>query len=176
MKIVLGISGASGAIYGIKLLEAFKRYQIETHLVISKWGKFTIREETNYTVEEVESLATVIYKEEDLFDTIASGSFRTEGMIVAPCSMKSLAGIACGYSDNLLLRAADVTIKEKRKLLLLVRESPLSMLHLDNMLKLAQAGVIIMPPVPAFYTKAKTLEEMINHTVEKVIHYFYLKE
>ena len=135
MKLVVGISGASGAIYGIRLLEKLAECSVETHLVVSRWGWETIAIETDYDEESVRKLADVCYDEHDLAAPISSGSYTTDGMIIAPCSMKTLAGIACAYTDTLLTRAADVTIKERRRLVLLVRETPLSMIHLENMLK-----------------------------------------
>lgn len=172
MRIIVAISGASGTIYGIKILEELKTRDIETHLIISKWGKATILKETKYTLDEALALASFTYDEEEQGALISSGSFKTDGMIVAPCSMKTLAGIAHGYSENLLIRAADVCIKEKRRLVLLTRETPLSSIHLENMLKLSQIGVIIMPPVPAFYAKPRDLEEMILHTAGRVLDQF----
>lgn len=172
MRIVVAISGASGAIYGVRVLEELKKKGIETHLVISKWGKVTIQKETKYTPEEVLSLASSTYDEEQQGAAISSGSFKTEGMIIAPCSMKTLSGIANGFSEDLLIRAADVCIKEKRKLILLTRETPLSPIHLENMLKLSRIGVTIMPPVPAFYTCPKTLEEVVTQTVGRILDQF----
>ncbi|HHW02312.1 MAG TPA: UbiX family flavin prenyltransferase [Thermoanaerobacterales bacterium] len=172
MNIIVAISGASGAIYGIRILEELNKKGVSSHLVISKWGKETIKTETNYTVEEVESLADFVYDEDDMAAPISSGSFKCDGMIVAPCSMKTLSGIAHGYTEDLIIRAADVTIKEKRKLILMVRETPLNPMHLENMLKLSQIGVTIMPPVPAFYTKPETLDDVINQTVGRVLDQF----
>jgi 4-hydroxy-3-polyprenylbenzoate decarboxylase len=172
MRLIVAITGASGAIFGIRILEELKKKNVETHLIVSKWGGFTIEEETGYKVAEVEKMASFCHDVNDLSDVVASGSFKTDGMIVAPCSMKTLAGIACGYSDDLIIRAADVCIKERRKLLLMVRETPLSSIHLENMLKLSRLGVIIMPPVPAFYTKPVTVDDIVNQTVAKSLDYF----
>ncbi|AYO31319.1 UbiX family flavin prenyltransferase [Biomaibacter acetigenes] len=172
MRLIVAITGASGAIFGIRILEELKKKNVETHLIVSKWGGFTIEEETGYKVAEVEKMASFCHDVNDLSDVVASGSFKTDGMIVAPCSMKTLAGIACGYSDDLIIRAADVCIKERRKLLLMVRETPLSSIHLENMLKLSRLGVIIMPPVPAFYTKPVTVDDIVNQTVAKALDYF----
>ncbi|MDK2879170.1 MAG: flavin prenyltransferase [Thermoanaerobacteraceae bacterium] len=172
MRLIVAITGASGAIFGIRILEELKKKNVETHLIVSKWGGFTIEEETGYKVAEVEKMASFSHDVNDLSDVVASGSFKTDGMIVAPCSMKTLAGIACGYSDDLIIRAADVCIKERRKLLLMVRETPLSSIHLENMLKLSRLGVIIMPPVPAFYTKPVTVDDIVNQTVAKALDYF----
>lgn len=175
MKLIVAISGASGAIYGIKILEELKKKDIETHLIISNWGKTTIVMETEYSLDKAFSLASFSYDEKEQGAIISSGSFKTDGMIVAPCSMKTLSGIANGYSDDLLIRAADVCIKEKRKLVLLTRETPLSAIHLENMLKLSKLGVTIMPPVPAFYTKPRDLGEVIQHTVGRVLDQFSLE-
>jgi 4-hydroxy-3-polyprenylbenzoate decarboxylase len=172
MKLVIAITGASGAIYGIRILEELNRSGVESHLIISKWGKVTIQKETNYTVEEVKALADFVYDEEDLAAPVSSGSFKCDGMIVAPCSMKTLSGIANGYTEDLIIRAADVSIKENRKLILMVRETPLNSIHLENMLKLSRIGVSIMPPVPAFYTKPETLNDVINQTVGRVLDQF----
>jgi flavin prenyltransferase len=175
-RLVVGMSGASGAILGIKLLEMMKQFtDWETHLVISKGAGMTITGETKYTLEQVEALADRVYRIEDINESIASGSFRTEGMVIVPCSMKTVAGVACGYSDNLLLRAADVTLKERRKLVLVTRESPLSTIHLRNMLLLAEAGAYIMPPVPAYYSKAQSLEEMNTQIIGKLLDKFGLE-
>ncbi len=162
---MIAISGASGAIYGIRALEELKKRNIETHLVISKWAEATIRTETGYSVEEIKKLADFYYEEDNLAAAISSGSSKWTGMLIAPCSMKTLAGIAHGYSDGLIIRAADVAIKERRRLVLLTRETPLNPIHLENMLKLSRLGVTIMPPVPAFYTKPTTIEEIIDQTV-----------
>jgi 4-hydroxy-3-polyprenylbenzoate decarboxylase len=172
MKLVIAITGASGAIYGIRILEELKKQSIETHLVISRWGLETIRLETAYTDERVRGLASCCYAEDELTAAIASGSFPTEGMIIAPCSMKTLAAIAHGYCDNLISRAADVTIKERRKLLLVTRETPLSPIHLVNMLVLARLGVTIFPPVPAFYVNAATVEEIVVQSVGRILDSF----
>lgn len=169
MKIILGITGASGAVYGITILKELKKAEVETHLIISEWGAETIRKETDSPLEEVWGLADYGYREQDLAAAVSSGSFPVDGMIVAPCSMKTLAGIASGYSDNLILRAAEVTLKEQRKLVLMVRESPLNAIHLENMLKLARIGAVILPPVPAFYLSPRSLEEMVQQTAGRVL-------
>jgi 4-hydroxy-3-polyprenylbenzoate decarboxylase len=169
MRIIVGISGASGAIYGIRLLEELGRAGVETHLVISSWARETIRQETDYTPEAVEALASVCYSPEDQSAAISSGSFVTAGMVVAPCSMKTVAAIAHGYADNLLVRAADVCLKEQRKLILVPRESPLSAVHLENLLRLARLGVVILPPVPAFYHRPRSVQEIVDHTVGRVL-------
>ncbi|MCR4441971.1 MAG: UbiX family flavin prenyltransferase [Peptococcaceae bacterium] len=172
MKLVVAITGASGAIYGIRVLEQLKQKGVETHLVITEWGREIIEQETRYTVEEVRALADYNYDEKNLAARISSGSFRCDGMIVVPCSMKTLSGIASGYAEDLPTRAADVMLKEQRKLVLIVRETPLNAVHLENMLKLARLGVVIMPPVPAFYTRPKDLDEVIHQTVGRALDQF----
>lgn len=169
MRIIVGISGASGAIYGLRLLEELKKAGVQTHLIISAWARETIRLETDYTIEQAEALAGAIYDPHDQGAAVSSGSYRTDGMVVAPCSMKTLAGIAHGYSDSLLLRAADVCLKEQRKLILLPRETPLNPIHLENMLILARLGVVILPPVPAFYHRPRTAGEIVDQTVGRVL-------
>lgn len=169
-RIVIGISGASGAVLGIELLKAFRSIdEWETHLVISDTAEFTIKEETDLTLDEVKNLADKVYSNDDLAASISSGTFRTEGMVIVPCSMKTAAGIASGYSDNLLLRAADVTLKERRKLILIARESPLSLIHLKNLELLAQCGAVIMPPVVSFYTKPEGIQDIINQIVGRIL-------
>lgn len=172
MRIIVAISGASGTIYGIRILEELHKKGIETHLIVSRWGRATLEAETSYGITEVMALASHSYDEEEQGAVISSGTFKTDGMIIAPCSMKTLSGIANGYSDNLLTRAADVCIKEGRRLVLLTRETPLSAIHLENMLKLARLGVTIMPPVPAFYAKPGSLDDMVRHTVGRVLAQF----
>ncbi|MBR3624694.1 MAG: UbiX family flavin prenyltransferase [Selenomonadaceae bacterium] len=169
-RIILGISGASGAIIGIELLKELRQHEdIETHLVITKGGEVTIKEETNYTVEEVKLLANCCYNIEDMAASIASGTFEVYGMIVAPCSMKTLAGIANGFCENLLLRAADVTLKESRPLVLIPRETPFSTIHLKNMLAAKEAGAIILPPMLSFYNKPQTLLDSVRLIVGKAL-------
>lgn len=169
MRIVLGITGASGAVYGITILEYLKQRQVETHLVISSWAERTIELETGYRPGQVAALAHRCYAANDMAAAISSGSFVHSGMIVAPCSMKTLASIACGFSDNLIARAADVTVKEGRKLVLMPRETPLSPVHLENMLKLARIGVAIMPPVPAFYNRPAALDDIVKHSAGRAL-------
>jgi polyprenyl P-hydroxybenzoate/phenylacrylic acid decarboxylase-like protein len=172
-RLIVGISGASGAEIGIQLLQAMQYHpEWETHLVISDGAKRTIRLETAYSVEQVKALATHCHSLDDIGAGIASGTFKTEGMVVAPCSMKTVAGIAHGYSQNLLLRAADVVIKERRKLVLVARESPLSTVHLNNLLILANAGAIILPPVLTYYHHPATIQDMTNHIVGKILDVF----
>lgn len=169
MRVVVAMTGASGAIYGITLLEQLKLLGIECHLILSPWAAQTITLETGWTPEQVRELAVCSYKADDLTAPVASGSFLHQGMVIAPCSMKTLASIACGYSNNLISRAADVTIKERRPLILLVRETPLSAIHLENMLKLARLGVIIMPPIPSFYQHPRTIEDLVLQTTARVL-------
>lgn len=169
MRIILGITGASGVIYGIRLLEALKELKVETDLIVSDWAQETLKVETNYQLEALRALATKNYLYNDLSASISSGSWLTDGMVIAPCSMKTLAAVANGYSSNLIERAADVTIKEGRKLILVVRETPLSPIHLENMLKLARLGVVIMPPVPGFYAKPQSIEDLIAFQTGKIM-------
>lgn len=171
-RLIVGISGASGAIYGIRLLELLEKAGIETHLVVSRAAKATIAAETGRTLAEVMSLASVSYPPDDIGAAISSGSFHTLGMIVAPCSMRSLAEIAQGMSASLLTRAADVTLKERRRLVLLVRETPLHSGHLRNMLAVSELGAIVAPPVPAFYSNPQSLEEMVDHTLGRALDLF----
>jgi 4-hydroxy-3-polyprenylbenzoate decarboxylase len=171
-RLIVGITGATGIIYGVRLLERLREAHVETHLVISRWGARTLQHETRHTREQVEALASESYKPDDLGAAISSGSFETSGMIVAPCSAKSLAAIAHGYGDNLIHRAADVVLKERRKLLLAVREAPLSEIHLENMLRLARMGVVIMPPVPAFYNHPSSIDDVVEHTVSRMLDHF----
>jgi len=174
-RLVVGISGASGAILGIELLKAMQGFpDWETHLVVSNGGRRTLAYETTYGLEQVRALATRTHAIEDVGATIASGTFRTSGMVVIPCSMKTVAGVATGYSDNLLLRAADVVLKERRKLVLVVRESPLNQVHLRNLQTVAELGVIIMPPVLTFYNHPTCIEDMNRHVVGKVLDVFGL--
>jgi flavin prenyltransferase len=172
MRLIVSISGATGAIFGIRLLEFLRIAGVETHLVLSSWAKATIPLETTYTVEEVEALADYTYSNKDQAATISSGSFQVDGMIVAPCSMKSLASIRVGLADNLLTRAADVMLKERKKLVLLTRETPLSTIHLENMLELSRMGVVILPPMPAFYNNPRDLDDMVNHIVFRTLDQF----
>lgn len=167
----MAISGASGIIYGVRLLEALRDLRISTFLVISHMAQRVLEHETDFTVAKVTELATTCYDQDDLFAPIASGSFvaNVDAMAVVPCSMKTLSAIANGYSDNLIARAADVTIKEKKPLVLMPREAPFTAIHLRNMLTLAELGVTIFPPVPSFYDKPQTLEDMIQQTVARVI-------
>lgn len=168
-RIIIGISGASGIIYGIRLLECLKQSDIETHLIVSKAAQQTRAYETNLSAAALSELADKSYNVNDIAASLSSGSFHTLGMIVAPCSMRTLANIATGNTDNLLTRAADVVLKERRRLILMVRESPLHLGHLKNMVAATEMGAIIAPPVPAFYNNPKTLDEMVNHTVGRIL-------
>lgn len=173
-KIIVGISGSSGAIYGIRLLQILRKLKVESHLVISKAASLTISAETEYSVQEVKDMADYCYSPADIGACIASGSFITDGMIVAPCSMKTLSAISNGYEDNLISRSASVVMKEQRKLVLMPRETPLHAIHLENMLKASRAGVVISPPVPAFYNKPATIDEIVVHSLARVLDLFNL--
>jgi flavin prenyltransferase len=171
-RIIVAITGATGAIYGVRVLERLREAHVETHLVVSRWGARTLQHETRYSREHVDALASAVYKPDDLGAAISSGSFQTAGMIVAPCSAKTLAAIAHGYGDSLVHRAADVVLKERRKLLLAVRETPLSDLHLENMLRLSRMGAVILPPMPAFYNHPASLDDIVDHTVSRMLDHF----
>ena len=171
-RLIVAITGATGVAYGVRLLERLREAGVETHLVISRWGARTLQHETRHSREAIEAMATMAYKPDDLGAAIASGSFPTDGMIVAPCSAKTLAAIAHGYGDNLIHRAADVVLKERRRLVLAVREAPLSDIHLENMLRLSRMGVVIFPPLPAFYNRPATLDDVIDHTVARLLDQF----
>src|SRR5215467_9710846 len=162
MRIIVGITGATGAVLGIRTLQVLRDAGVETHLVMSKWGARTLLHETPHTVDYVKSLATHVYGGSDQGAAISSGSFLTDGMLIAPCSVRTLSAIAHGYGDNLIHRAADVVLKERRKLVLAVRESPLSDIHLENMLKLSRMGVVIAPPALAFYSRPQSLDDLIT--------------
>jgi 4-hydroxy-3-polyprenylbenzoate decarboxylase len=168
-RVAVGISGASGAVYGVRLLEELRRRDVETHLIVSKWGAYTIEHETGRPLGDVLGLASFHYDNEDMAARVSSGSFPLDAMAIAPCSMKTLAGVATGVTGDLMTRAADVCLKEGRTLILLTRETPLSVIHLENMLKVARAGGVIMPPVPAFYTKPAGTEEIVDATVLRVV-------
>jgi 4-hydroxy-3-polyprenylbenzoate decarboxylase len=171
-KLIVAITGATGTIFGVRLLQMLQGSGVETHLVMSKWGARTLIHETDYTVEQVERLATRHYPLGDEGAAISSGSFTTLGMVITPCSMRTLAAIANGLGDNLIHRAADVILKERRKLVLVVRESPFNDIHLENMLKLSRMGVVILPPVPAFYNHPQNLDDMINHIAMRTLDQF----
>jgi 4-hydroxy-3-polyprenylbenzoate decarboxylase len=168
-KLIVGITGATGTVFGVRLLQVLEGSGIETHLVISKWAARTLLHETPYTLDEVKQMASFYYPSSDQGAAISSGSFITGGMVVAPCSMRTLAAIAQGQADNLIHRAADVILKERRKLVLVVREAPLNDIHLENMLKLSRMGVVIIPPVPAFYNHPRTIDDIVNHIVMRTL-------
>jgi flavin prenyltransferase len=171
-RIIVAITGATGAIYGVRVLQRLREAGAETHLVISRWGARTLLHETSWSREQVDALATDVYAPADMGAAISSGSFKTDGMIIAPCSAKTLAAIAHGYGDNLVHRAADVILKERRKLVLAVREAPLSEIHLENMLKLARMGAVMLPPMPAFYNHPQTIDDVVEHTVARILDQF----
>ncbi len=171
-KIVIAISGASGALYGIRILEVLKPLNIETHVIISPSAFKTIEYETDYSKEDVVALSTHIYDSQDIGATISSGSFMVEGMIIAPCSIKSMSSIANSLNDNLLTRAADVTLKERRKLVLLLRETPLHLGHINLMKNITEMGGVVLPPVPSFYHKPKSIDDIVNQSVGKALDQF----
>jgi flavin prenyltransferase len=173
-RLIVGISGASGVIYGVRLLQALKPLPVETHLVMTRTAEVTLAHETKMKVSDVRRLADVAYPIGDLAAAISSGSFQTIGMIVAPCSMRSLGEIAHGISSNLLTRAADVVLKERRRLVLVARETPLHTIHLRNLVTVSELGAIVAPPMPAFYNKPKTLDDVIDHTVGRLLDLFGL--
>jgi 4-hydroxy-3-polyprenylbenzoate decarboxylase len=173
-RIIVGISGASGAIYGIRMVEALKN-QAETHLIISSAARETISLETSYRIPEIEAAASYVHSVDDIAAPIASGSFQTAGMVIIPCSIRSLSAVANSYTENLMARAADVTLKERRRLVLAVRECPLHSGHLSLMLRASEMGAIVFPPVPAFYYRPTSLDEIIHHTVGKILDLFGLK-
>lgn len=175
MKLIVGITGSTGVIYGIRLLEVLKKLNVETHLIMSEWATKCIAMETSYTPEQVKSLADAFSDEHNMAASVSSGTHKVNGMIVAPCSMKTLSSIANGYDETLVARAAGVTIKEGRKLVLMVRETPLSAINLENMLKLARLGIVILPPVTEFYTKPKSIDDIVNHGVGKCLDQFDLE-
>jgi 4-hydroxy-3-polyprenylbenzoate decarboxylase len=176
LRIVIGINGASGVIYGIRLLQVLSGFkETETHLIISPAGEQTIEIETEYKANDVKALADCCYRIDDIGACLSSGSFRRDGMIIAPCSMKTLSALAHSYADNLLTRAADVTLKERGKLLLLVRETPLHLGHLRNMVSITEMGGIVMPPMPAFYHKPQTIQDIVDHTVGKALDLFNIE-
>jgi len=175
MRLVVGMTGATGAILGIRLLQALRSLEVETHLVLSQWARATIELETGYSVREVQALADHVHGAKDQASALSSGSFRTGGMAVIPCSMKTLAGIRAGYGEGLITRAADVTIKERRPLVLVPREMPLSAIHLENMLELARIGVSMVPPMPAFYQRPASLDDIVDHIVARILDQFGLE-
>jgi flavin prenyltransferase len=168
-RIIVGISGASGSIIGIRLLEELRKHDVETHLVITDGAKLILEHETNYKLGDVEKLASHVYDNKDFFAAIASGSFKIDAMVVVPCSMKTIAGIANGFSENLLLRAADVFLKERKKIILVPRETPLSPIHVENIYKASSAGAIILPAMISLYSKPKNIDDIVNHIVGKIL-------
>ena len=176
-RLIVAITGASGSIFGVRLLKLLQQFAgVESHLLISDAGLLNLQHELGLSRPEVESLSNVAHDVRDVGASIASGSFRSEGMIVAPCSMKTLAAIAHGYADNLITRAADVTLKERRRLVLMVRETPLNLIHLRNMATVTEAGGIIFPPLPAFYHRPQSIEEMVDQTVARVLDIYGLHD
>jgi flavin prenyltransferase len=171
-RIIVGISGASGVIYGVRVLQALRKTDIETHLVMSRSARVTLAYELSQKVADVEHLADFNHRREDIGDSISSGSFRTIGMIIAPCSIRTLSEIASGVTSTLLTRAADVVLKERRRLVMLVRESPLHLGHLRSMTQVTEMGAIVMPPVPAFYIKPQSIDDIIDHTVGRALDLF----
>jgi 4-hydroxy-3-polyprenylbenzoate decarboxylase len=175
-RIIVGISGASGAIYGIRALEVLRDVpELETHLVLSPSSKRTILEETDWTVAAVEALAGVVHSHRDIGAAIASGSFQTMGMLVAPCSIKSLSGIVNSYADNLLTRAADVCLKERRRVVLMVREAPLHLGHIELLASASRFGAVVLPPVPAFYNRPSSVDDIVNHSVGRALDLFEIE-
>jgi 4-hydroxy-3-polyprenylbenzoate decarboxylase len=173
MLLVIGITGASGTIYGIRLLEVLSTLEnIETHLIISRHGAEIIKYETGWEIEKVEALADVRYDIDDMGSALSSGSFKRDGMIIAPCSMKTLSALANSYTDNLITRAADTALKERKRLVLMVRETPLHLGHLRNMVKLTEMGAVIFPPIPAFYHRPQVIQDIIDHSIGKVLDLF----
>jgi 4-hydroxy-3-polyprenylbenzoate decarboxylase len=175
LKLIVGITGSTGVIYGVRVLEVLKEKNIQTHLIITEWAKKCLAMETNLSIDYVKSLATSTSDEANMAAGISSGTHRIDGMIIIPCTMKTLSSIAVGYDETLIARAAGVTLKESRKLVLVPRETPLTAINLENMLKLARLGVVILPPVPGFYTKPKTIDDIVNHTVGKCLDQFNIE-
>jgi 4-hydroxy-3-polyprenylbenzoate decarboxylase len=171
-RLIVGLTGATGTILGVRLLEALRTASVESHLVMTKWAIRTLVHETDYSAEDVQRMATHTYRAHDQGAAISSGSFLTRGMVVCPCSMRTLASIAHGVGDQLVHRAADVILKERRKLVLVVREAPLHDIHLENMLKLSRMGVVILPPVPAFYNRPRSVDDIVNHIVMRILDQF----
>ena len=172
MRLVVAITGASGVIYGIRALEVLKKLDVETHLIMSEWGAKNVKIETDKTADYVRSLAAKYYEDDNMAAAVSSGSFKTDGMAVIPCSMKTLASVANAFDDSLVSRAAGVCLKERRKLVLVPRETPLSKIHLENMARLADAGSVILPAMPGFYHRPKTMDDLIDHVVGKVLDQF----
>jgi len=171
-RLIVAITGATGAVYGVRLLHALRAAEVESHLVLSKWGLQTIEHELGLTMADMRALASVVHGTGNMAATVSSGSYHTDGMVIAPCTMKTLAAIAHGHGESLVHRAADVILKERRKLVVVARETPLSEIHLENMLKLARMGVTILPPMPAFYNKPQTIDDIVDHIVARVLDQF----
>ncbi|MEU3526479.1 non-oxidative hydroxyarylic acid decarboxylases subunit B [Streptomyces sp. NPDC038707] len=175
MRLVVGMTGATGAVFGVRFLQVLAQLpDVETHLVLSRWARTTVELETGLSVNEVGDLADVVHRPEDQGAAISSGSFRTDGMVIVPCSMKTLAGIRAGYADSLVGRAADVILKERRRLVLVPRETPLSEIHLENMLALSRMGVRLVPPMPAFYNHPQSVDDIVDHIVTRILDQFDL--
>ncbi|MGQ4596824.1 non-oxidative hydroxyarylic acid decarboxylases subunit B [Nocardia sp. R6R-6] len=175
MRLIVGMTGATGAVLGIRILQCLSQLPtVETHLILSRWARATIELETGLSVREVNELADVVYKPDDQGAAVSSGSFPTDGMVIVPCSMKTMAGIRAGYAEGLVVRAADVTLKERRKLVLVPRETPLSEIHLENMLALSRMGVQLVPPMPAFYNDPQSVDDIVDHIVSRVLDQFDL--
>ncbi|GAA4833423.1 UbiX family flavin prenyltransferase [Saccharopolyspora rosea] len=175
MRLVVAMTGATGAVIGIRLLEALRGMEVDTHLVISRWARATIALETDRTAREVSALATATHGPQDQAAPISSGSFPTDGMVIVPCSMKTVAGIRTGFAQDLVGRAADVTLKEGRKLVMVARETPLSTIHLENLLALSRMGATILPPAPAFYNHPEDLDDVVDHIVARTLDQFGLR-
>jgi flavin prenyltransferase len=175
-RLIVGITGATGVIFGVRLLETLVDSDIETHLVVSKWAQQTLEHETTLTMAALKDLATETYAPGDMGAAISSGSFHTDGMVIVPCSVRSLAAVAHGMGDHLVHRAADVVLKERRKLVLVARETPLNEIHLNNMLTLARMGAVILPPMPAFYNHPESLDDMVDHIVMRILDQFDLPQ
>ncbi|GGS12770.1 MULTISPECIES: non-oxidative hydroxyarylic acid decarboxylases subunit B [Streptomyces] len=175
MRLVVGMTGATGAVFGVRFLQVLAQLpEVESHLVLSRWARTTIELETGLSVNEVGDLADVVHQPQDQGAAISSGSFRTDGMVIVPCSMKTLAAIRAGYADTLVARAADVVLKERRKLVLVPRETPLSEIHLENMLALCRMGAQLVPPMPAFYNHPRSVDDIVDHVVTRILDQFDL--
>ncbi len=172
MRLVIGMTGSSGIVYGIRMLEVLKRYNIDIHLIMTEWAKKCLTLETDFDLNYVKSLAGHYSEDSNMASSVSSGTYKTDGMIIIPCSMKTLSSIANGYEETLVARAAGVTIKESRKMVIVPRETPLTSIHLENMLKLARAGITILPAMPGFYNKPKNVDDLINHVVGKCLDQF----
>ncbi|MEX2981130.1 UbiX family flavin prenyltransferase [Streptomyces sp. C36] len=175
MNLIVGMTGASGAIIGVRTLQALQALDVETHLVLTRWGRALVEYETDHTVQDLRAMASHVHAPGDQAAAISSGSYPTDGMIIAPCSMKTLAAIRAGYAEDLVVRAADVTLKERRKLVLVPREAPLNEIHLENMLTLARMGALILPPMPAFYNHPKSIDDIVMHLVARILDHFGLE-